>query len=338
MARQKVVRRYGRYNATSGRNEWRRVGHNALDVTDTNETGLPAGVFYPNLTVYPGTTQLPTPPGAILPKMFGASAEFGLWEDTQAKLGSPGLTCRRVYAIMNATGTGKQADINEIIADGMTPIVSYKPPTLAGASGPDYAGVTAGTYDSWIVAAKDFLVSKNVPLTVSFWHEPHNEIPVADFIVASHKFLDVFEDARPQIKIGPILNGYLLDFPGDTPKFETYIPDDLLDRWDFVAADIYQNGTNAAPGTRMPSRLAGNLVNILTLHGYPHMPIGVGEFNALTAAGITDAGNTFLNTPTLWFALLWLGLSDSNGVDWQLDQAETDAYLAILADPRTKKI
>lgn len=313
LVRQKVVSYYGRNNGTLARNEWRRPGYPILVVTDTGEPGLP--------------------PAGIYPKLFGATAEFGLWEDTQAKLGPVGLEARRVYGILADTGTTKKGDLTEIIADGMTPIYSMKPPGTP----PDGPGLAAGNYDAMLVAMRDYLISLNVPMTFTYWHEPRNEIAPADYIAGWTRILDIFEGVPSQISLGPILNGFLLDSDTTKPEFEAFMPDSLLGRWDFVALDCYQNGTNAAPGTKSPGRAIPNLVNLLSTRGHPNMPVGVGEFNGLSGAMITDAGNTFLNTPTLWFALLWVGVSNSNGVDWILSQEEINAYQAILADSRVKK-
>jgi hypothetical protein len=210
----------------------------------------------------------------------------------------------------------KSADIEDTIARGATPIISYKPPGTP----PDTAGLLAGTYDSMIVAAKNYLLSLNTPLTVSFWHEPHNEILPAEFIAGSIKFLDLF-GVNANISHGPILNGFLMDSTADKLKFAAFYNEELLTRWDFLACDIYQNGTNAAPGTKMPSRAAQNLVDMMTAAGHPDMPLGIGEYNALSAAGISDAAEVFASTPQLWFCLLWIGVANSNGIDWRLTDA-----------------
>lgn len=268
----------------------------------------------------------PTPPIPISQKILGGTSEFGgqdqMWADF------PEMEARRSYPTFVSSGQNKSADIADTIARGGTPILSYKPPVLAGQTDPDTAGFLAGTYDAYLAATVNYIIGLNVPVTVSFWHEPHNEITPADFVACNHKFIDAFEaaSAGPNISHGPILNGFLLDSVADKPKFAAFLDSTLLPRWDFVAADIYQNGTNAAPGTKMPSRLVPNLTEMLDSLGYPDMPIGVGEYNALTADGIIEAGEAFRNEPRLWFALLWIGVSNSNGVDWTLDQARADAF------------
>jgi hypothetical protein len=242
------------------------------------------------------------------------------------------MKARRTYPTFVASGQNKSADHAEFIADGMMPIMSYKPPVLSGQTAPDTAGFLAGTYDAYLAATVNYIIGLNVPVTVSFWHEPHNEITPADFIAANHKFIDAFEaaGAGPNISHGPILNGFLLDSVADKPKFAAFCPTSLLDRWDFVAADIYQNGTNEAPGIKMPSRLVPNLTAMLDSLGYPDMPIGVGEYNSFTAEGIMEAGEDFRNEPRLWFALLWVGVANSNGNTWVLDEPEAAAFRYTL--------
>lgn len=300
-------------------------------VTEAATTNRAAGLFY-RYESSPSPYLAPTAP--ITQKVIGATAEFGMWDAVVAGAGEP-IFARRHYPILVASGKNKSADIEDSVAHGRMPVISYKPPTLAGQTAPDTAGLLAGTYDAMIAASRDYLLSLNVPLTVSFWHEPHNEITPADYIAGATKFLDIFGD-HPNISHGPILNGFLLDSVADTAKFKAFLPESLLARWDFVAADSYQNGTNAAPGTKMPGRVAPALVQALTDLGHPNMPIGVGEYNGLTAAAITDAGETFLSTPTLWFACLWVGVSNSNGVDWTMDTPKWDAYKATKADARAQ--
>ena len=51
----------------------------------------------------------------------------------------------------------------------------------------------------------------------------------------------------PDIAVGPILNGWLLDHR--VADFASYTTPSLLKPWDFVAVDSYQNGTARTPAS-----------------------------------------------------------------------------------------
>ena len=112
----------------------------------------------------------------------------------------------------------------------------------------------------------------------------------ADFRAGSQKFMDLMK--APDIAVGPILNGWLLD--RQTATFASYTSPSLLSQWDFVAVDSYQNGTAESPGKLMPARAVPLLENWMDAQGFPDKPLGLGEYNGHTAAAIAAAGQAYL--------------------------------------------
>lgn len=264
----------------------------------------------------------------ILPKIIGMSTEPGGYDALLARVGPKGVEARRIYypdIELNGRGNDFQADMVEsTIASGQMPVISYKVK--------DLNGFIAGNYDAAMAATKAYLEGLGVQVTATFWHEPHGDMTPAQFRAASQRFVDRMK--APNVAVGPILNGWLLDTPTNTAVFESYMDNSLLTAWDFVAVDTYQNGTNANPGTKMPGRAVTFLEDMLDTKGFPDKPIGVGEYNGLTASAITYAGNVLLDTPEVWFGLLWSGVANSNGTDWSMDDADVAAFKATKADER----
>ncbi len=132
------------------------------------------------------------------------------------------------------------------------------------------------------------------------------------------------------IKVGPILNGWLLD--NNVSTFASFTSKSLLTQWDFVALDTYQAGTAANPGDKLPGRAIPLLTRWLGGQGFPDKKIGVGEYNGYTGSAIKAAGDTFLSTPQLWFAVAWEGPSNSEYRPFDGDRLT--AYEDTKADPR----
>ena len=261
----------------------------------------------------------------ITPKVIGSTTSADNSDALVKQLGSCGVEARRVYAQLRSDGRSKSTLIEEIIADGMMPVVSYKVPSVSAMIG--------GAYDQWMTNAKNYLNRLGVQVTATFWHEPHGDVSPAKFRTASQKFLNRMKATN--IAVGPILNGWLMD--ANVPTFESYTNRALLTEWDFVAVDTYQNGTNAHPGNKLPGRAVPALASWLDSKGFPNKPIGVGEYNGLTASAIQHAGEIFLSTPEVWFALVWSGVANSTGIDWNLAGDKLKAFKATKADTRAKK-
>ena len=259
---------------------------------------------------------------APAPKIVGMSAPASLWSQRIKEVGSCGVEARRVFASLQSDGRAQSTVIAQAKAAGMMPVISYKVPSVAT--------LLNGGYDSWLKATRAYLDSLNIPVTVTFWHEPHGDMPPADFRAGSQKFLDLMKSSTtPEIKVGPILNGWLLD--NRVADFTSYTSKSLLTQWDFVAVDSYQSGTVAQPGSKLPARAVPLLANWLDQQGHPNKPIGLGEYNGFTAAAIKAAGEAILSTPEVWFGLAWNSEGDSYA---PLTGDRITAFKATKADAR----
>ena len=266
--------------------------------------------------------QEPAAATAPAPKVVGMSAPSSLWSQRINEVGSCGVEARRVFASLQSNGRAQATVIEQATAAGMMPVISYKVPSVAT--------LLAGGYDSWLEATRSYLDSLDVPVTVTFWHEPHGDMDPADFRAGSQKFLDLMKSSTtPQIKVGPILNGWLLDNKVST--FAGYTSPSLLEQWDFVAVDSYQNGTVSQPGSRLPARAVPLLASWLDQQGFPDKPIGLGEYNGFTAAAMEAAGEAILSTPEAWFGLAWNSQGDKYA---PLAGDRLTAFQATKADAR----
>jgi hypothetical protein len=204
----------------------------------------------------------------------------------------------------------------------MTPVISYKVPNPAT--------LANGGYDTWLATLRTQLNDLNAPVTATFWHEPHGNMDPAVFRAASLKFFHGVDS--PDIAVGPILNGWLLD--RRVADFASYTDANLLDKWEFVAVDSYQSGTSTNPGSYMPARAIPLLENWMDSVGHPNTPLGVGEYNGFSAKAIADAGEILLSTPEVWFGLAW---NSSGGPYAPLTGDRITAFQNTKADPRAMR-
>jgi hypothetical protein len=233
---------------------------------------------------------------APAPKVIGMSAPAGMWSQRISEVGACGVSARRVFANLQSDGRAQSSVISQAVAARQMPVISYKVPSVDT--------LINGGYDSWLKATHSYLAGLNVPVTVTFWHEPSGDMDPAKFRAGSQKFLDIMKSSTtPKIEVGPILNGWLLD--NKVAEFTSFTSKSLLTQWDFVAVDSYQSGTAAAPGTKLPARAVPLLATWMDQQGFGSKPIGLGEYNGFTAAAIKAAGEAILSTPEAWFGLAW---------------------------------
>jgi hypothetical protein len=259
---------------------------------------------------------------ASAPKIIGMSAPSNLWSQRIKEVGGCGVEARRIFASLQSDGKSQSTLIAQTKAAGMMPVISYKVANVNT--------LINGGYDSWLKATRTYLDGLDIPVTVSFWHEPHGDMAPADFRAGSQKFLDLMKSSTtPEIKVGPILNGWLLD--NRVADFASYTSTSLLTQWDFVAVDSYQSGTVTNPGSKLPARAVPLLATWLDKQGFPNKPIGLGEYNGFTAAAIKAAGEAILSTPEAWFGLAWNSTGDRYA---PLTGDRITAFQATKADPR----
>jgi hypothetical protein len=275
----------------------------------------------------PSATQTATTAPAPAKKILGYFAPAATWSTRVATVGASGLTARRIYGQLRTAGDSMSSQITAAISAGMMPVVSYK---LGGVS---VDAAASGSADAAAKATAAYLDSLGVPIAVSVFHEPEDDMTAAEYVAMQKRLVPFF--ARGKLTVGPILHGFELDNATNTAKFKTYLDPTLVaDTYDFVGIDSYQTGTAASPGSIDPGDRIAPLEQILSAYGVPDMPIGVGEYNGWQAQAITDAGKTFLATPNLWFACMW---DSDGGVGATLVGDRVTAFQATKADSRVQQ-
>lgn len=252
--------------------------------------------------------------------LIGMSAPASQWAKRCREVG-PGLTARRIFADLANGPTSQLRLVEEAHAAGQLPVISYK-------VGGDVAGAVAGDFNAVARAAADRLASYEKPTAVTFWHEPYGDMTSAEYVAASKQILPEFQ--RGRLKVGPLLNGWLLDRQASVVA--SYAPDELLELWDWFGIDTYESGTMEKPGSSKPASRIIAAREFLTSRGYDH-PLGVGEYNGFSGETIAEAGEALLSTENVWFGCLWN--STGGGKGYVLEGARLEAFQRTLDDPRS---
>ena len=114
----------------------------------------------------------------------------------------PGLSARRIFADL-ASGPSSQIKlVEEAHAAGMLPVISYK-------VGGDVSGAIAGKFNAAAEEAAAKLASYGLPTAVTIWHEPYKDMSGAEYAALHQQLMPIFK--RGELRVGPILNGWLLD-------------------------------------------------------------------------------------------------------------------------------
>ncbi|WP_224274720.1 hypothetical protein [Nocardioides lacusdianchii] len=262
------------------------------------------------------------------PTALGAAALIGMsampdqWSQKISEVG-PGVSARRIFADLASGPTTQLKLVEEAHEAGMLPVISYK-------VGGDVSGAIAGRFNAAAEQAAARLASYGKPTAVTIWHEPYKDMSGAQFAAMHQRLMPLFK--RDQLKVGPILNGWLLD--NQVAAFESFCPDPLFDLWDYFAIDTYESGTMASPGEAKPGDRIPALSSYLRSRGHD-LPIGVGEYNGYSAATIRAAGEALLSTPNVWFGCLW---NVTGGVGHELTGDRLEAFRGTLADPRAGRV
>jgi hypothetical protein len=265
-----------------------------------------------------GTSGTSVVAGAAL---IGMSSPADVWDARVAEVGS-GLAARRIFADLADGPTSQIKLVEEAHAAGMLPVISYK-------VGGDAAGAAAGRFNAVAEQAAAKLASYGKPTAVTFWHEPYGDMTGEQYAAASRQLLPIFK--RGELRVGPILNGWLLDNKLDT--FGSFCPDDLFDVWDWFGIDTYESGTITNPGNEKPADRIPALVSYLQSRGQD-LPIGVGEYNGYSAETIAAAGAALLGTPNVWFGCMW---NATEGKGHTLEGERLDAFRQTLVAARAAR-
>ncbi len=206
--------------------------------------GTPTPTRHRPPTPTPTTDPSPTPPpvgtGTAL---IGMSAPVSVWDAKVAAVGA-GLGARRIFADLASGASSQLRTVERAHADGMLPVISYK-------VGGDVAGAVAGSWNAVAEQAATQLASFGLPTAVTFWHEPNGDLTPADYVAASKQILPAFK--RDALRVGPILNGWLLD--NQLATFDAFSPDELFGLWDWFGIDAYEGGTAESPGRSAADRV-----------------------------------------------------------------------------------
>lgn len=264
-------------------------------------------------------TPTPTPTPTAAKKIIGMSAPANLWAQRVSEVGSCGLEARRIFADLAKGAQDKRSLIEDAIADGMMPVVSYK-------VGGNVTGAGQGAFDTVANQAAAFLDGYNVPMAVTIWHEPNGDMTGPQYVAMTERLLPFFK--RGQLKVGPIYNGFLVDTANGTNTLRTFTSPTLWNLWDYFGYDTY-DGPNRNPADRIDPMLA-----FVAANGKPNIPQLIGEYNGIDAAAITELGNEVLETPTFWAALLWNTDADASIGATHLSGDRLAAFQATKRDSR----
>ncbi len=255
--------------------------------------------------------------------LVGMSAPVEDWAERHALVG-PGVGARRIFADLADGPTSQLRLVREAHAAGQLPVISYK-------AGGDVADVLAGRFDAVAAEAAARLASFGKHTAVTFWHEPHGNMTPAEYVAASKRLVPILKRGGAKLKVGPLLNGWLLDRQADL--FAQYAPDELLRKWDWFGLDTYESGTMESPGSVKPASRIPAARQFLASRGFD-LPIGIGEYNGYSAATITEAGNALLDTDNVWFGCLW---NTTGGKGVELSGDRLTAFRGTLQKARTRR-
>lgn len=250
--------------------------------------------------------------------LIGMSAPADVWAARARSVG-PGLGARRIFADLARGATSQLRLVEQAHASGQLPVISYK-------VGNDVEGAIAGKYDAVASAAAAKLASYGRPTAVAFWHEPHGDMTPAQYVAASKRILPFFQ--RGSLRVGPILNGWLLD--RQAGLFGQYAPDEMFGIWDWFGIDTYESGTMASPGDTKPADRLPAVSRFVRSRGHD-LPLGVGEYNGYSATSITRAGKAMMSTPNVWFGCVWNSTGDKG---YELTGDRLEAFRGTLATAR----
>jgi hypothetical protein len=239
-----------------------------------------------------GAAATAKPAAAAAKAKLGMSAPAASWAQRVKEVG-PGLKARRIFLTSFTAGLSLPT---KACNDGMYPVISMKPGSYS------WSQVAAGQADSQLRAMATKLAALPCDVFVAVSHEPYGDGTPADWAKMQAHVLPIL-GPDPGVKVGVIANGW---FWSSTKKglsdaeIAQYIPRSVIAVSDVIASDTYQSAaTGETAGVKMKNmgtwaRRVGGV-----------KALGVGEFNAPTASGITDATNALAADPLFAWGCLW---------------------------------
>jgi hypothetical protein len=235
----------------------------------------------------------PTPPAAEASKtLLGMSAPDNLWAQRVSEVG-PGLQARRLFFTSFTASIDKaQTACN----DGMYPVMSFK------TGGYSWAQVAAGNADADLRALNVRLTALSCDVFVAVHHEPDGDGAAADWAAMQVHALPIL-GVGADVKVGVIGNGWWWSAANQgytDAEIATFITPAVIAVSDVIGADTYQmtaSGEEAAPKILRMSAWARRVGGVKAL--------GIGEFNAPSAAAITNATNAIAADPLFAWGCVW---------------------------------
>lgn len=268
------------------------------------------------------TTPTPTPPPTPTPGTggkFGMSAPDNLWAQRLAEVGGPAhIKYRRIYITGFDGGLGK---VQDSLNAGMTPIISWKTGSYS------WSQVASGQADASIRSLVTKLNAIPGKKFLAIHHEPNGDGTPKDWSAMQVRALPILKTAN-QATVGVIGNGWWWSQRSQglsDAQIAEWIPDAVINVSDVIAGDTYQDASlNEDGGVKMKG-----MADWARRH--PNVKgLGVGEFNGLSAGGITNAMNVAKAESKFVWALMWN--SQAGGVlGTPLSGVRLDAFKAGLA-------
>jgi hypothetical protein len=242
--------------------------------------------------------------------MVGMTCPVNQWTQRKAEVG-PGMKSRRVYD----GGWDVLSKVGLAVSERLYPVASVKPG--------DWGDVLAGRVDRQIDTLAEGLAAYDVDMALTAHHEPG--AGEAGTLAEWAKML-VYIKRRvraiaPKVKVGPNDNGYKFDDPSKQgytdAQFDAYYTDEVLAEYDFLAADCYHGGTMAKPLRDASYKIRG-LTRFADRRGWTG-PLGLGEYNGITAAGMRAAHDAIEEDPRfMWVCCFNSNVNNRDGVEWVL--------------------
>jgi hypothetical protein len=264
------------------------AGFIVLGVADQSAAVKPGAATKGGATVTGATSAA----AATTKAKLGMSAPAATWAQRVKEVGS-GLEARRIFLTSFTAGLSVPT---KACNDGMYPVISLKPGSYS------WTDVAAGKADSDLKAMATKLAALPCDVFVAVSHEPYGDGAPADWAKMQAHALPLL-GPDPGVKVGVIANGWFWSSTNkglSDAEIAAYIPKSVIAISDVIAGDTYQSsatGETAGDKMRNMAAWARRVGGVKAL--------GVGEFNAPTASGITDATKALAADPLFAWGNLW---------------------------------
>lgn len=250
---------------------------------------------------------------------FGMSAPANLWSQRLAEVGGPEhIKYRRIFLVGFDASLAK---VQEAANAGMVPIISYK------VSPYSWAQVASGAADADLKNVVTKLNAIPGKKFVALHHEPNGDGTPSDWSSMQIHALPILKTGR-DISVGVIGNGWWWSSRAQglsDAEIAQWIPSKVIEISDVIAADTYQDVNLVESGGPKIKNLAAWGARVGA------KAVGVGEFNGLSAAGITEAMNAVKSETLVKWACVWNSEAGNLGTPLTGDRLE--AFKAGLATP-----